>query len=180
LERAIAALQDSKSDQSDEVKLDLRHVHATANKLGVVSMLEQDPEAYEFRSNDIIATLQDLHKKFLGNQKDHDKDQFDANAAWETRDADNNRLKTFAEKDKEEQEKISAYKDELKSKAEAERDDVRAEQARNQAFLKDVKQECHEKADLWDQRSQVRAGEIQVISEALSVLKAKVNEQFSA
>merc|ERR1712113_574009 len=79
LERAIAALKDSKSEMSEEVKLDLAQVRRTAAKI------HQAPEVYEYRSNDIIATLESLRKTFLGKAKDHDQTEFDANAAWEER-----------------------------------------------------------------------------------------------
>merc|ERR1711920_322367 len=98
LKRAIKALKDAKSEMTDEVKLDLIQVHKVAAKLGFTSL--QDPETYEFRSNDIINTLEGLKDKFLQDQKDHDKEEFDANAEWERRDLDNKNLKKFKEADK--------------------------------------------------------------------------------
>jgi len=168
--------EDAKDDQSEEVKINLVQVRKMAAALG----LNQDPETYEFRSNDIISTLEGLHKQFIGKQNEHDKTEFDANAAWESRDLDNKNEKKFKEADKAEKEKISAYKDELKGKAQADRDAVAEEKRRNDAYLVDVKNECQDKAQLWDQRSQMRAGEITAVSEALALLKAKVNAQFGA
>merc|ERR1719506_1539797 len=90
MERAIKALKDSKSEMTD-AKLDFvqlramgqmvlltmqrtSKVRATDSQLAVLQTLtRQDPAAYEFHSNDIIATLEGLLTQFKENKKELDE-----------------------------------------------------------------------------------------------------------
>merc|ERR1740127_389359 len=81
----------------------------------------QKPEVYEYHSNDIIATLDGLRKYFLEKKKELDTAEFESNSAWEKRDLDMKNNADFQSRDKAEKEKISAYKSELKEKAEADK-----------------------------------------------------------
>merc|ERR1719277_2560874 len=44
----------------------------------------------------------------------------------------------------------------------------------DQSYLKDLTMRCESRAKEWDQRSSLRAGELKALSEALTVLKDKV------
>merc|ERR1740127_413706 len=47
----------------------------------------------------------------------------------------------------------------------------------DQVYLKDLTVQCEARAKDWDQRSQLRAGELKALTEALSILGEKVSPQ---
>merc|ERR1719243_338048 len=47
----------------------------------------------------------------------------------------------------------------------------------DQLYLKDLTIQCEARAKDWDQRTQLRAGELKALSEALTILKEKVAGQ---
>merc|ERR1740138_1794182 len=196
---AIEALKESKAEMVD-AKLDLiqkktsRAIQAASDspllmlsqeKSAAVVELQklvgdQKPEVYEYHSNDIIATLTDLWKYFLEKKKELDTAEFESNAAWEKRDLDMKNNADFQSRDKAEKEKISAYKSELKEKAEADKLAEEGDLAADGNFLAVLKDECQEKAELWDQRSSTRAGELTAIASALEDLEKGVATTCSA
>jgi len=186
LEGAIEALKESKAAMTD-AKLDLaqKASHAvgvaskssalafTQQQLKAVSLLSkfsQDPTVYGYHSNEIIATLDGLRKYFLGKKKDLDTAEFEANAAWEKRDLNLKNTADFQSRDKAEKEKISAYKEEVKEKTEAEKTEEESDMNADGQFLAVLKEECQTKAELWDQRSKTRTGELTAIASALEDL----------
>jgi hypothetical protein len=86
----------------------------------------------------------------------------------------------FQSRDKAEKEKISAYKEELKEKAEAEKTQEESDMNADASFLSVLKEECEEKATLWDQRSSTRVGELTAIASALEDLEKGVATTYSA
>merc|ERR1719356_641604 len=46
----------------------------------------------------------------------------------------------------------------------------------DQTYLKDLTMRCESRAKSWDQRSELRAGELKALAEALTVLKGKVHD----
>merc|ERR1740138_1221560 len=145
-----------------------------------LSKLSQEPTIYGYHSNDIIATLDGLRKYFLEKKKDLDTAEFESNAAWEKRDLDLKNTADFQSRDKTEKEKISAYKEEVKEKTEAEKTQEESDMNADASFLKVLKDECEEKATLWDQRSSTRSGELTAIASALEDLESGVAPTYSA
>merc|ERR1719387_2459618 len=187
LEGAIEALKESKAAMTD-AKLDLlqkktsRAIQAASDSplmllsqeqsAAVVELqkLTQKPTVYEYHSNDIIATLDGLLKYFLEKKKELDTAEFEANSAWEKRDLDLKNTADFQSRDKAEKEKISAYKEEVKEKTEAEKTEEESDMNADGQFLAVLKEECQTKAELWDQRSKTRTGELTAIASALEDL----------
>merc|ERR1719356_450266 len=50
----------------------------------------------------------------------------------------------------------------------------------DQTYLKDLTTRCESRAKTWDQRSELRAGELKALTEALTVLKGKVQDLDAA
>merc|ERR550532_3060168 len=73
-----------------------------ANMKAVVSLsqLSQNPPSYEYRSNDIIQTLEDLLDVFFKNKKEQDNEEFGLRSAWEKKDLNLKNIRKFSEKDK--------------------------------------------------------------------------------
>merc|ERR1740138_908087 len=118
---AIAALKDSKGAMKG-AKVDLAQVKkAAAGLVGAVSrqpLLATAPgavallsklndgaaPAFEYQSNDIIATLEDLLATFKKMKKDLDFEESDINSAFESKKLGDTNEKKFAEKDRAEKE----------------------------------------------------------------------------
>merc|ERR1719160_2001205 len=161
MERAIKALKDSKKEMTD-AKTDfvqlrssattvLHTVHrssrmlATDTQLAAVQALlgnKQEPAAYEFQSNDIIATLEGMLTQFKENKKELDETEFDAKSAFEKEKLNMENEKKFAEKELAESEKLLGMKeDELadaKSELQEEENDLKADES----FLDVLTENC--------------------------------------
>merc|ERR1719487_121578 len=146
----------------------------------MTALAQQNQPAYEYRSNDIIATLEDLKDQFYANKKDQDTEEFDLNAAWEKKDLNMKNEKKFAEESKDQKEKFVEKKTETKETAAADLAAEDADKKADEAFMKVLTGECEAKAKMWDQRSTTRAGELKSIADAMAVLKEKVSTSFGA
>merc|ERR1711870_132261 len=152
------------------------------NTLAQLSKAGEPGDAYDYQyhSNDIIATLEGLRTTFLKEKRDLYDAEFEANALFDSQIVDLSNEKAFAEADKLEKEKIEAYKSELKEKAE---EDLTTEQNHRQAderFMGVLKNDCEEKATLFDERSQVRSDELTAISKAMEALTTGVVPTWKA
>jgi len=192
---AIKALKDSK-DQLKEAKLDFSQLKALTKPVlamlqalpnhvhgidaAVLEQLSQDPAKYEYHSNDIIATVQDLKKKLEGEKQDLDLDELALQQSFMKKDTNLKNLHKFALKDKAKRQaqldKMDADLHDLSNKKEVEDRDMK----RDQKFLDQLSAQCEEKARLFDQRSSTREGEITAITKALEALKEKVAPKFKA
>merc|ERR1719487_1090303 len=146
----------------------------------MTALAQQTQPAYEYRSNDIIATLEDLKDQFYANKKDQDTEEFDLNAAWEKKDLNMKNEKKFAEESKDQKEKFVEKKTETKETAQADLAAETADKNADEAFMKVLTGECETKAKLWDQRSTTRAGELKSIADAMAVLNEKVSTSVKA
>merc|ERR1719446_474278 len=99
------------------------NVQPTEGQLAAVQLLmskKQDPAAYEFHSNDIIATLEGLLVQFKENKKELDETEFNSRAAFQKEKLNQENEKKFAEKAKAETENLLGMKEEELSNAKAE------------------------------------------------------------
>jgi len=185
---AIESLKDSKGDM-EGAKLDFAQVkQATSNFVkavskqsllsnapGAVALLSKfgDLEApkFEYQSNDIIATLEDLLATFKSMKKDLDFEEHNDNAAFEsTRLGLQNEIK-FAEKDKAEKEAVVESKTEELEAAKTDKDEETKDKDADDAFMKELTKECEATALLFDQRSKVRSEELTTLAEATEELQ---------
>lgn len=191
VEGAIEALKASK-DEMKGAKLNLAQVRSAAHKVLAVAakrasaklsqaqlekvgaLTEQEPASYEYRSNDIITTLEDLKDEFLQNKKDQDTEEFDLNADFEKSDLNMKNQKKFAEESKDQKEKFVEAKTEEKETAQADLNAESKDKDSDNAFMAELTKQCEAKAESWNQRSTTRSGELTAISEALTALEEKV------
>merc|ERR1719191_1388917 len=90
---------------------------------------------FEYQSNDIIATLEELLAKFKKMKKDLDVDEFEVNSAFEKNKLSLSNEKKFAEKEKAEKEAIVEAKTEQLEAAKADKDEETNDMDADQAFL---------------------------------------------
>jgi len=198
-ERAIAALKESKEAMGGKTELEaLVQVRAVARTALAMSSLmslsdqqqrmlnsiasAQPGKAYEYKyhSNDIIATIEDLLKRFEGIKAQLDQEEFDTNAMHDKKQLALKNERTFAEKEKAEKEAIAAEKTDTKEAKQADKAAETKDKNSDKAFQSTLVDDCQKKAQLWDQRSSTRAGELQALSQAMEALKTGVAPNYKA
>jgi len=192
---AIAALRDSKEAMSGAklsggalVQITSGLVKAVAKQpllarttaaMALLSKVSGAPK-FQYQSNDIIATLEDLLATFKSMKKDLDIAEFDTNSAFEKNKLGLSNEKKFAEKDRAEKEAIVEAKTEANEAAKSDRDDEQSDRDSDQNFLDELTKECEAKAQLFDQRSSLRATEISTLSDATAELEKGAVPNFSS
>lgn len=186
VERAIKALEESKEGMVD-AKLNLaqaKGILSPKHFREMMTLLElaaiQKPHAYEYRSNDIIATLKGLLKTFKQNKFDDDTEEANTRNDYQMAKQARENTISFASKDKDEKEKLVADKEEeLSQTKQAKKEETEMMEA-DQAFMDELTEKCEQQAKDFDQRSEARTGEITAISKALEILKSGVQPNYGA
>merc|ERR1719410_2751938 len=132
-----------------------------------------DP-TYKFHSQGIIDTIQKLLDEFIAKKSDLDAEFEKSSAACKSTIAD---LEEKIEKNKSAMEQLEKDIITLTEEiAKAREDLVNAEATLkdDQLYMKDLTKLCEERAKDWDQRSQLRGGELEALEAALKVLKDEV------
>jgi len=200
VERAIAAMKESKSELTGKVELNadslaqVRAVAALAVATGAgaelpaqalvqLRSLQGQPGtaySYKYHSNDIIGTLETVLDIFKKNKAGLEADEFNARSAHELKVQDWSNQKKFAQKDKAEKEEVQGAKTEEKEATDSDRAQEEKERVADQDFMRVLRGECQQKAKFWDQRSQTRQDELTAIGNAVDALKAGVAPNWKA
>lgn len=147
------------------------HTDSSASDGEEESLLQQKPNAYEYQSNDVIQTLQELLKTFKTELTEtEEQEAMDRHSDNMVAGARSNRIKALKSSiDKKEE--LNAQKGEEKSeKSRFLQEEITAKTA-DQAFLDELTKTCEDKAQAWDQRSTTRASELTTITEAMGTLQ---------
>merc|ERR1719159_1983894 len=147
--------------------------------VSLLSKLNGAPK-FEYQSNDIIATLEDLEAEFKQMKKELDFEEHDVNSAFEKQKLGLSNEKKFAEKDKAERETIVESKTEQLEAAKSDRDEEQADMDADQNFMDVLTKDCEETAALFDQRSSLRSDELKTLAEATEELQKGAVPNFSA
>merc|ERR1719424_1067796 len=181
---AIDALKGSKS-QMKGAKLNLAQVtsglvKAVAKQPVLAQVYSKAAPKFEYQSNDIIATLEDLMATFKSMKKDLDIEEFDINSAFERNKLALSNEQKFAEKERNEKGAIVEAKTEDLEAAKSDRDDETADMDSDQSFLDELTKQCEDKAVQFDQRSSTRSAELSTLAEATAELEKGAVPNFSA
>jgi len=183
---AIQALRDHKDSMKGAKVTNLVQIlqsqPALSNSVGAVALLSKvsGAPAYQYQSNDIIATIEDLMAEFKQMKKELDFAEHDTNSAFEKDRLGLQNEKKFKEKDQAEKEAISEEKTERLNAAKSDRDDETDDRNADQEFLDQVTVKCEDTAKLFDQRSKSRADELTALSDATAKLKEGAESQYSS
>jgi len=132
-----------------------------------------DPE-YKFHSQGIIEVLNELLGDFTKNKAEVDAEFAKTKATYEATVTD---LTTQMTDNEAAMQQLSSDIDTLTTEIAAARLDLinaEAQMKDDEAYLKDLTAQCEARAHDWDQRSQMRAGELQALTQALTILGSKV------
>eukprot|EP00747_Dinoflagellata_sp_TGD_P143559 gnl/TRDRNA2_/TRDRNA2_176407_c1_seq18.p1 gnl/TRDRNA2_/TRDRNA2_176407_c1~~gnl/TRDRNA2_/TRDRNA2_176407_c1_seq18.p1 ORF type:complete len:694 (+),score=264.58 gnl/TRDRNA2_/TRDRNA2_176407_c1_seq18:62-2143(+) len=202
MEGALQALADAKEGQTGDSKsmLLLQTMAANILKVGsrnsafmptqteqsLLAMLRAETNApgeahgYEMKSNTIIQTLKDMKKTFKENKVDLDNAEFAAKAAFEKKKLGLQNEHQFASEDSDEKTALVETKsEELAADKEAETEETNAKAADN-AFMKELTDQCESKAKQFDQRSKARTDELTALASALDALESGVQPNYDA
>jgi chromosome segregation ATPase len=175
---AIDALKDSKGAMEGAKVTNLLQTSHLASK-ALASKLSGAPK-FQYQSNDIIATIEDLQAEFKAQKKDLDFTEHDVNAAFEKDRLGLQNEKKFAEKDRAEKEAISEEKTETMEAAKEEKSDETADRDADQSFLDDLTVKCENAAKLFDDNSKARGDELTALSDATAKLQEGAVPNFEA
>merc|ERR1719359_2478021 len=156
-----------------------RSLSQNTHAVALLSKLNGAP-AFQYQSNDIIATLEDLLADFKEMKKNLDVEEFDINSAFEKDRLGLQNEKKFAEKDKAEKEAIVESKTEQLEAAKSDRDEETNDMNSDQAFLDQLTGDCEKKAAQFDQRSSTRSDELKALSDATAELEKGAVPNFEA
>merc|ERR1719329_910207 len=151
----------------------------TVHSAALLSKIDGAPK-FQYQSNDIIATLEDLLAQFKQMKKDLDFEEHDINSAFEKNRLALSNEKKFAEKEKAEKEAIVEDKTEQLEAAKSDRDEETADMNADNQFMDVLTKDCEEKAVLFDQRSSTRADELSTLAEATKKLQEGAVPNFEA
>jgi len=187
---AIDALRDSKTAMKGAKTSQLlqvtnslvKAVTKQAQTTGTVALLSKLNGApkFQYQSNAIIATIEDLMAEFKGMKKDLDMEEFDTNSAFEKNKLGLSNTKKFAEKERAEKEAITEAKTESKEAATSDKDDEVADRDADQNFLDKVTAKCETTARLFDSRSSTRADELKALNDATTELQSGAAPNFAS
>jgi len=205
---AIKALKDSKKKLKGDAKADLlqkirplaadllgavqrsRRGHTSDAQLHFVLALAQEAQEavpksgkshdYEYRSNDIIATLEGMAKEFKMNLKELEEEEFHAQSDFEKKILNLKNETKFKTKEKEEKETLVEELSEALHTAEEEKDDETEAKDGDNAFMEELTNQCEEKATQWDQRSKTRAEELTALNEAITAVEGGAKDNYNS
>jgi chromosome segregation ATPase len=185
LDKALSAMEASKPASLVELRRTVDDALALAPALGaslgaaqrkavqalVQESVDPDDPDYKFQSKGIIETLEGLQKTFT-EKKDEE------HAALEKSKQTCEELETSLTEQMDENngfmETLRTDIDTLKEQVATDRTSLIQEEATlkdDQLYLKDLTERCEARARDWDQRSQLRGGELRALAGALSILK---------
>jgi len=136
-------------------------------------------EAYSFKSGSIIETLEDLQTKFTDKKTEVDKAEVTAASEHDKYMQDQDFIVKTKEKEVEDAQKEKAEAQEGIAVKSNELTTVAAVLLDDQEYLKELSKMCHEKAVTWDQRSALRAEELQAITAVIGILEGAVTDKMS-
>ena len=195
MKNAIKAIGDSKPVALLQMRRSIDHALALAESMDLLSAPKQqaisnfiqeatgvDPSdpTYKFHSQGILDTLQKLLDEFTAEKADLDAEFAKSSAACKSTISDlkGKISKNDAAMEQLEKDIITLTRDIAKARE----DLVNAEATLtdDQLYMKDLTKLCEERAKDWDQRTQLRAGELEALEGALKVLKDKVSPMDQA
>jgi len=195
LKAAIKSLEDSKPASFLQLRHSIDHALALAESMDLISapkhkalttFIQQttgvDPAdpTYQFHSQGIIETIQKLLDEFTTKKAELDAEFEKSSAACKST------IAGLEEKIEKNKNAMSALEKNLitltEEIAKAREDLINAEATLkdDQMYMKDLTKMCEARAKDWDQRSQMRAGELEALEAALKILKDEVSPMDKA
>mmetsp|Transcript_34920 Transcript_34920/g.84345 ORF Transcript_34920/g.84345 Transcript_34920/m.84345 type:complete len:680 (+) Transcript_34920:72-2111(+) len=120
----------------------------------------------------IVGMLEKLHDKFRAQVKDLEKEEMNAQHAYEMVKMDLDNQVKGAQKRRNDKERRVSNGAKRVAKAKAELQESQATKAEDESYLDDLSAECHQKRDAFQSRQQLRSQELEAIEEAVKILSS--------
>jgi len=127
---------------------------------------------FQYQSNDIIATVEDLLATFNSMKAGIDEDEHASNAQFEKSRLALVNIKKLSEKARAEKESIANAKTDELHEAVGFQQNEEADRQADWEFTQKLSIECEDKAELFDQNSKFRGDELRTLAEATRELKS--------
>merc|ERR1719265_1793628 len=156
-----------------------------ANHKGMTALLsQQQPEVpvsdYDFKSGDIIDTLETLLNEFRASRTDLENQNAQAKSDYDLAMQNKHDVLKQAQLSLENAQKDRTSTTESIATANEDLTNTNAILNDDRVYLKDLTTKCETKAKQWDQRSSMRADELAALTQALSVLESTVATKAGA
>jgi uncharacterized protein YoxC len=201
LDRAIVVLKKQSYDRTQGAAL-LQQVSVLAkipesakrvisSFLATDSEISQDPlavsapqaNAYEFQSGGVVDMLQNLKDKFEDEVRALEKDEMQAQHAFELMSQELTENIKQANAEMSGKAKTKAEREEAAAQAQGDLSDTTAAHAEDSKYLSSLNSQCTQKSDDFEKRQQLRAEELEAIQKAVEILSAGLvgnSETYSA
>jgi len=192
-ERAIEAVKNAKSNLKG-AKLNLAEVTGLLQIVQKQPVLSEAPTStaflskiddkgapkFQYQSNDILATIDDLLATFKSQKASTDADEANAKSAFDRSTLALATENRFSEKERAEKEAIAEGKTDELHEAAGFRQDEETDRQADWEFTQKLSEECQTKAELFDQNSKLRADELKTLADASRELRKNAVPNDSA
>jgi len=194
MKQSITALGASKDDMTGAKSLLSKYVtviesgtavaksDAQVNKImALVSFIKAPTDhAYSFKSNEVIATLENLLKEMKGTKVEADNTEREDRQEFEmTSGARRNQIKALQKSATEKSSASAGLEEEINADT-TEKTETTNAKAADANFLADLTSKCETKATDFDSRSQTRTAELTAMSKALELLNGDVSKMYGS
>jgi len=134
------------------------------------------PEAagYEFQSGGVVDMLENLKEKFEDELRDLEKDEMNAEHAYELMSVDLKASIKQADAEMSAKAKIKSEKEEAAAEAKGDLADTTSMQKEDSTYLSELGAQCTQKSADFESRQQLRAEELEAIEKAIEILSSGV------
>ena len=130
-------------------------------------------ETYSFQSGDIVSTLEGLLTEFKDMKNSLQADEVSARKVYDSEVQTKESMLSNLNKEVEEHKSDKAKAQEDAATASQDLSMTSAELLGDKQYLEQLSSSCHEKAVLWDQRTQARANELSALTQALEIIQSE-------
>merc|ERR1719199_271317 len=150
--------------------------------LATDSEIRQDPlsvsapqaAGYEFQSGGVVDMLENLKEKFEDELRDLEKDEMNAEHAYELMSVDLKASIKQADGEMNAKAKIKSEKEEAAAEAKGDLADTTAAEKEDSTYLSELNAQCTSKSADFESRQQLRAEELEAIEKAIEILGSGV------
>merc|ERR1719199_1450267 len=139
-----------------------------------LSVSAPEAAAYEFQSGGVIDMLENLKEKFEDELRDLEKEEMNAEHAYELMSVDLKASIKQADAEMNAKAKIKSEKEEAAAEAKGDLADTTSMQKEDSTYLSELGAQCTQKSADFESRQQLRAEELEAIEKAIEILASGV------
>jgi len=139
-----------------------------------LSVSAPEAAAYEFQSGGVVDMLENLKEKFEDELRDLEKEEMNAEHAYELMSVDLKASIKQADGEMNAKAKIKSEKEEAAAEAKGDLADTTAAEKEDSTYLSELNAQCTQKSADFESRQQLRAEELEAIEKAIEILASGV------